>query len=95
VRVILAASPDSRFTVPIFEYVCRACRHEFETLVRTGDTPICPACASVELDKQLSLPAIKSESTHGLAMRAAKKRDSIKSAENARAQREYELAHDD
>lgn len=81
--------------MPIFEYTCRGCGRAFETLVRTGDTPSCPTCASTDLEKQLSLPAIKSESTHGLAMKAARKRDSLQSSENARAQREYELHHDD
>jgi putative FmdB family regulatory protein len=81
--------------VPIFEYSCTSCRHEFETLVRTGDTPACPRCAGTELTKQLSLPAIKSESTHGLAMRAAHKRDRVQQGEKAREQREYELHHND
>ena len=40
-------------------------------------------------------PAIKSDSTHGLAMRAAKKRDQKSGSEMARAQREYELHHND
>jgi putative FmdB family regulatory protein len=57
--------------MPIFEYSCDACHHEFETLVRTGDTPACPKCAATALTKLLSLPAIKSESTHNLALRAA------------------------
>lgn len=81
--------------MPIFEYACDACRHEFETLVRTGDTPACPKCAGTALTKLLSLPAIKSESTHGLAMKAAQKRDAAQASINARVQREYELAHDD
>ena len=81
--------------MPIFEYHCESCHHEFETLVRKGDTPACPKCGGVELAKQHSLPAIKSESTHDLAMRAAKKRDQAQASVNARVQREYELAHDD
>lgn len=81
--------------MPIFEYACDACHHEFETLVRTGDTPACPKCAGTALTKQLSLPAIQSESTHGLAMRAAQKRDRIQQSDKNREQREYELSHDD
>jgi putative FmdB family regulatory protein len=81
--------------MPIFEYSCDACHHEFETLVRTGDTPACPSCAGTALTKRLSLPAIKSESTHALALRAAQKRDAAQASINARVQREYELAHDD
>jgi putative FmdB family regulatory protein len=41
--------------MPIFEYACRACGHEFETLVRASDTPSCERCASNELDKKLSV----------------------------------------
>jgi putative FmdB family regulatory protein len=82
--------------MPIFEYACKACRKEFEALVRAGSpAPSCPSCASSDLEKLISSPAIKSESTHGMAMRAAKKRDQKAGSEMARAQREYELHHND
>ena len=81
--------------MPIYEYVCADCQHEFETLVRKHSVPECPKCGSATLERQISLPAIKSESTHGLAMKAAKKRDQKQGAENARAQREYEIHHND
>ncbi len=81
--------------MPIYEYVCAGCQHEFETLVLKHSVPECPKCGSATLERQISLPAIKSESTHGLAMKAAKKRDKKQGAENARAQREYELHHND
>jgi putative FmdB family regulatory protein len=81
--------------MPLFEYTCRACGHAFETLVRKGDTPACPSCKSEDLEKMLSGVAIKSDTTHALALAAAKKRDAKAGAENARAQREYELSHDD
>jgi len=41
--------------MPIFEYACRACGHEFETLVRGAETPACERCASAELEKKLSV----------------------------------------
>ena len=44
--------------MPIFEYECRACGHEFEQLVRTGDTPACPSCSSLDLQKLLSLSSV-------------------------------------
>ena len=82
--------------MPIFEYCCKACRKEFEALVlATTGAPTCPACHGTELEKLISAPAIKSDSTHGMAMRAAKKRDQKAGSENARAQREYELHHND
>lgn len=80
--------------MPIFEYACRGCGKAFELLVRKGDVPACPSCASLDLEKKLSGVAIKSESTHAQALKAAKRRDAKQGAENARAQREYELNHD-
>jgi putative FmdB family regulatory protein len=47
--------------MPIFEYVCRECRHSFETLVQGERTPVCPACSSPELDKQLSVFAVNAK----------------------------------
>ena len=61
--------------MPIYEYRCEDCGHEFEALVRSSDTPACEKCASPKLARLLSLPAIKSETTSELAMRAAHKRD--------------------
>lgn len=81
--------------MPIFEYACRGCGQQFEVLVRKGDTPACPACAGQDLEKLLSDVAIKSSGTHALALKAAKRRDAKQGAENARAQREYELSHND
>jgi len=41
--------------MPIYEYACRGCGHQFETLVRSGAVPECPNCRSIELQKQLSV----------------------------------------
>jgi putative FmdB family regulatory protein len=41
--------------MPIYEYACRSCGHEFETLVRASETPSCVQCASPELEKKLSV----------------------------------------
>jgi len=35
--------------VPIYEYACRSCGHEFETLVRSGNVPDCRTCHFVTL----------------------------------------------
>ena len=81
--------------MPIYEYRCQACGHTFELLVFKTTVPACPACRSEALERLISLPAIKSETTHALAMDAAKARDRKQGDEKARAQREYELHHDD
>lgn len=80
--------------MPIFEYHCNACDADFEVLVRSGTVPACAKCGSANLQKLLSLPAIKSETTHALAMKAAKRRDKAQGAEREAAQAEYERNHD-
>ena len=81
--------------MPMFDFVCAKCRNEFEALVRGSTAAACPQCGSIELEKQLSLPALKTESTHGLAMQAAKRRDKAQGFDRMHEQRKYELSHDD
>ena len=81
--------------MPIFEYRCQGCGKEFELLVLKTTNPACPACQSTSLERLVSLPAVKSAGTHALAMKAAKQRDTKQASELNRAQREYELHHND
>jgi putative FmdB family regulatory protein len=81
--------------VPVYEYRCKQCKNEFETLVRGQELPSCPACSSQELEKLLSLPAVQSDGTRELALKAARKRDQRQGNERIMAQREYEAHHDD
>lgn len=81
--------------MPIYDYSCRTCSHQFEALVRHESIPTCPKCQGQDLERHFSLPAIKSESTRQLAMKAAKKRDAKQAAEANYTQREYEKHHDD
>jgi len=80
--------------VPIFEYTCESCGHEFEALVRKTNMPACPACGASRLDKRLSLPSVKSETTKAQAMRAAKQRDKQQGHERVQEQIRYEQNHD-
>ena len=43
--------------MPLFDFVCKACGRSAELLVRGSSPPVCPACGSPELEKQVSLPA--------------------------------------
>jgi putative FmdB family regulatory protein len=81
--------------MPIYDYSCRGCGHTFEALVRSTTTPSCPECRSEDLERLLSLPAVRSESTKQQALRAAKRRDAGQASERVHAQREYEAHHDD
>ena len=44
--------------MPIFEYACRACGHQFEYLTRGSQTPSCPTCSAVDLQKLQSTFAV-------------------------------------
>jgi putative FmdB family regulatory protein len=44
--------------MPIFEYVCRECKHHFEAIVMGSQTPKCPKCESRKLEQQLSRFAV-------------------------------------
>ena len=81
--------------MPLFDFQCKSCGHEFEALVRGQVTPACPRCAGTDLERLMSLPAIKSETTTAKAMRAARRRDQRLVAEREHAQRQYEANHDD
>jgi putative FmdB family regulatory protein len=43
--------------MPLYEYACEECGHEFEALVFSGDEPECPACRSRKLHRAMSVPA--------------------------------------
>lgn len=48
--------------MPIYEYICRSCNHEFEELARSPrdrDTMQCPACESSEVTRKLSVFAAR------------------------------------
>lgn len=81
--------------MPIYEYSCKACGNEFEALVRGSKEPLCPKCESADLERLLSLPIVKSETTREMGMRAAKRRDHAQAVDQAHEQRKYELNHDD
>ncbi len=81
--------------MPVFDYTCRACAHAFEQLVRGSDTPTCPSCASTDVEKLLSLPALKTSGTRAQAMAAAKRRDKAQGFDRMHEQAKYEASHDD
>lgn len=80
--------------MPIYEYRCASCTHEFEALVRGGGDPACPECADERVERLLSLPQVHSEVSRGRARTAAKARDRAQGTERTRERIEYEAGHD-
>ena len=45
--------------MPLYEYACKECAHQFETLVRGSETPECPACRATSLERRMSVFAAR------------------------------------
>jgi putative FmdB family regulatory protein len=61
-------------TVPIFEYECGKCGHQFEFLVLpSSPAPKCPECRHAKLTKLISLCAVSSEGTQQAHLKTARK----------------------
>ena len=54
--------------MPIFEYICKECQHEFEALVFGKQEAECPKCQSKKLEPQLSVFAVSAKSGASSAM---------------------------
>ena len=51
----------ARRNVPIYEYACRSCEHQFETIQKASEEPLrdCPKCGESALRKLLSAPVFR------------------------------------
>jgi putative FmdB family regulatory protein len=49
--------------MPIYEYACKECQHEFEALVYGSQKAECPKCASKQLAPKLSVFAVSAPGT--------------------------------
>jgi putative FmdB family regulatory protein len=56
--------------MPLFEYACKECAHEFEALVRGSEMPECPSCHSHELQRRLSVFAAHTTGASGTPSQA-------------------------
>jgi len=79
-------------TMPLYEYRCLACGHEFEALVRAHDTPVCDNCKSQELERLLSMFAVSSDATRQSSLNRAREQNKKVMRDKAVADRE-EIEH--
>ena len=63
--------------MPIYEYECRGCGHQFEFLVLpSSPAPECPSCHAKDLQKLISLCAVSSEHTRQSHLTSERKKNS-------------------
>ena len=81
--------------MPIYDYRCRSCGHEFEGLSRPQDPPVvCPTCKSGDLEKLLSGFAVSSAEKTAAAALDARKRHVRANRDKVVADEEYRKQHE-
>jgi putative FmdB family regulatory protein len=71
--------------MPLYDFRCRACGHEFEALVRPQDPagPQCSACQSTDLERLLATFAVSSqEKTRAAATKKRRKEAAVARRDN-------------
>ena len=58
--------------MPIFEYICQECQHEFEALVYGKQKASCPKCQGKKLSPQLSVFAVSAKGPSSSSSPAAR-----------------------
>ncbi|MDR0780194.1 MAG: zinc ribbon domain-containing protein [Pseudomonadales bacterium] len=78
--------------MPIYDFQCKRCGHQFEKLVRVDQSAECPACqaASCEVVRLFSSPAISTQKSRSVSLAEAKGRSKAIKKEKDHAQAEYE-----
>lgn len=54
--------------MPLYEYACKKCNHEFELLIRGSEQAECPTCHTTKLERLLSVPAGHTAGSKSLPM---------------------------
>ena len=83
--------------MPIYEYKCRACSHQFELLVLARTVVACPECQGQDLEQLLTAFAVNSDGIRQANAKAAR-RAAVRDKnyiEQRVAHAEYVKKHDD
>jgi putative FmdB family regulatory protein len=79
--------------MPIYEYECRGCGHQFEFLLLPTNVPACPSCGGSDLQRAISMFAVSSDGTRQQALSDARKRAAGVKREKDHAEMEYIKNH--
>ncbi len=91
---IEVGAASARREMPIYEYQCRGCGHDFETLVRSSEQPSCPACHSHDLERLLSSFGVSSEARSHSTLQAARKEFTFSRGRQDQIRHEQEVVRD-
>jgi putative FmdB family regulatory protein len=81
--------------MPLYDFRCRACGHEFEALVRPPAAPVCSSCASDDLERLLSgfSFSVRSGGLSKAARRSVQKQQLSQKRDHDAFQQEIEKKH--
>jgi len=80
--------------MPLYDFVCRTCRHEFEALVRPHEAPECPECHSSDLERLPSGFVASSEEGRQKAAAASRRQQVKGRRDQLVAEAEYRKQHE-
>jgi len=81
--------------MPLHDFLCKKCGHEFEALSRAQDPPArCPACQSENLERLLSGFALHTDDRRAAAVRDSRKRQIKANKDKLVADEEYRKEHE-
>ncbi len=77
--------------MPLYDFKCRACSHDFDQIVKVGEIPNCPMCGAADVEKLLTFNAsVSTDKTRSRALASARRKGQAIKREQDHAQREYE-----
>lgn len=82
--------------MPIYDFHCRGCGHDFEALVRTQDTEPtrCPSCQTTDVERLLSTFAVNTADRHAAAVKQSRQRQIKANKDKLVAEEEYRKEHE-
>ena len=80
--------------MPLYDFFCRSCHHEFEALVRSHDVLECPECHGTDLERLLSSFVASSEEGRQKAAKASREQQVRGRRDQLIAEAEYRKQHE-
>ena len=80
--------------MPLYDFRCRACGHEFEALVRPRQTPECPECHAIDLERLLSTFIASSDEGRRKSAKESRERQIRGRRDQLVAEAEYRKQHE-